>query len=477
MVCAAWGERMVLFGGVGLKDIYNDTFIYDPALSMWELLDCVNRPPARGGAAGALVGGSTLFIFGGRATDQFVGDAHLLDLPRRAWRLINPVGGSPPPRDDASVCTHDTYEVVLYGGSDAKGILNDLWVFNASRCLWNHVISSGDVPTKGVSGGNLQGVGNSTAVLIGGYDGDSYRSDVLALNLQTYMWRTLRAVGAVPRGRSHAVTVSPFLNGVIMCCGYAGSVAGNDIWFLRVNAQTGEAFWEPCGNMASAFGGRSSGTTYLTPRGAAGGVLVSQNRRLIVFGGCNGAEFLADTVAIDAGALGQQFSTIPAPGSHPAGLYGSMSPPPRPSQTLLEQFAGGLQPTQSPPMMASTMPGPTHVDGRFSPQRAGSPMVRSGGVEAGELSAEEIMALETAMKQLRDEVHTLRMRTVPDDPLAAASVPSMQRQIQELTAANSGLAAENAALKHKVKVLSDSLRTLQQQLGSVQMDLRILRGK
>lgn len=146
--CTLVGNCLVLFGGIndsGLR--LNDTWIGEIDLRRpleinisWRLLDVGSVvPPPRGAHAACSIGDCTLAIHGGIALDgRRLSDTWLLDLSEGFtsgnWhQLLNPCP-SPPPRSGHTLTSIDETLMVLFGGrGSGYEVLNDLWLFDASK--------------------------------------------------------------------------------------------------------------------------------------------------------------------------------------------------------------------------------------------------------------------------------------------------------------------------------------------------------
>lgn len=289
-VAALWWGRLVLFGGVGLKSYFNDVHSMDVATHEWCRWDCAGQPPQpRAGACGAVVEGESLVVFGGRGELNVFDDLWALDLQKREWGRPQIVGSCPPPREDAAMLIHLKRECVIYGGSNSTGqVLADMWVWNMRRSVWNCVMYSGDGPMNGLAASASTLLDEQTAVFFGGYDGCAFSNFFYLLNLADYVWQRLDVTGAVPRPRTHCAVATNRQGTVFLFGGYAGGAALGDVWSLRPTFSRVTLL-----QREAVASDQSAGYE----RGAASSVMLDDSSMLIV-GGCDGSRFVETALLI-----------------------------------------------------------------------------------------------------------------------------------------------------------------------------------
>ncbi|KND87354.1 Tip elongation aberrant protein 1 [Tolypocladium ophioglossoides CBS 100239] len=125
-----YNDKMYLFGGTNGFQWFNDVWCYDPAINLWEQLDCIGYIPApREGHAAALVD-DVMYVFGGRTEEgSDLGDLAAFRISSRRWYTFQNMGPSPSPRSGHSMTTVGKSIVVLGGEpSSAATAINDLGI-------------------------------------------------------------------------------------------------------------------------------------------------------------------------------------------------------------------------------------------------------------------------------------------------------------------------------------------------------------
>lgn len=115
-------EEVVMFGGVGASEVLGDTWTWNG--TAWTERAPMVSPPARGNAVAAFLPAvAEVWLVGGQPGPQ--GDAWAWD--GTTWRDVT--GGGPTPRRDAAGAYDPGLDaLVLFGGSDATGLLGDTWL-------------------------------------------------------------------------------------------------------------------------------------------------------------------------------------------------------------------------------------------------------------------------------------------------------------------------------------------------------------
>jgi Galactose oxidase, central domain len=127
-------ERLLLFGGQSNNSPYlGDLWAYDTADRSWSEIE-TNNPPARN--LYSLVRNpvtGNLILFGGASKDGLRGDIWIFDVEEDSWsaEVIDPnISELIPPRDSHdAVWLEDAAVMLMFGGRDDSGMLNDLWIY------------------------------------------------------------------------------------------------------------------------------------------------------------------------------------------------------------------------------------------------------------------------------------------------------------------------------------------------------------
>ncbi|KAJ5201941.1 uncharacterized protein N7498_006604 [Penicillium cinerascens] len=197
--------------------------------------------------------GDKLYVFGGRilsrSSPQLTSDLYELDLIRRHWTKIEPVGDIPPPRYFHSVCALGDNKLVCYGGmSPAPGtpkdpsnpngpetqsevvVMSDIHIFDVPSRAWTRVVAHESPqgryahcatilpstacftsasaplsaihhnpesnPHQGSIGVDIDGFGGAEMVVVGGQDSSNhYIEQISVFNLRSLKWTNTSPLG------------------------------------------------------------------------------------------------------------------------------------------------------------------------------------------------------------------------------------------------------------------------------------------
>ena len=421
--CAILEESLVMFGGLGMSDFFNDVHSLDLGSGVWTQWNCGGVVPTpRGSAAHGVALGGSLVICGGRTALGVTRDVFLLDPRTRRWSHLEPVAGQQPEgrEDAAGLVIEGQSKLLIYGGSSEDGsALGDLWIFDLYRSTWLAIDHHGDPPVHGLAAASAVMIPGRAdgdyAIVHGGYDGSAYKGDTYLLDLQAFYWTKLE-VDVIPRPRTHCVIHSRPNGDVLIFGGYSGAVALDDLWLLNFRKKVDrygmvhlESSWEHVELPQST-------SKFVTARGAPGFAFNLQKNALYVFGGCNGSQFLSSVSVFCFKTEDDRSSTSAARQHHnnishwqPESIVKSSPHPPSSADSRHPLDTGN----DSRIMHLVQTPG---VDGG---RNHGSPTPSSNGGDFRSPRG-DTTAIYT---------HDVRMRAVTREELGNASGPPMRKQV------------------------------------------------
>jgi N-acetylneuraminic acid mutarotase len=234
------GGQVVLFGGTSDAGRFGDTWLYDPAGNAWSEVAGAGAPEAR--SAGAMVyldDAETVLLFGGVGEAGRFADTWTFTSVSGsgAWTALEPAGSIPSARSGhAMAYDYIAGAVVLFGGYDGSGLLNDTWAYDPAANTWTELAPTGDAPS---ARGNHRMVFDASAgrvVLFGGFDGTAELADTWAYDIASNTWTEVQTTGSVPAGREqHALVYDPHAGRVLLFGGFDETDTDlNDLWALTL---------------------------------------------------------------------------------------------------------------------------------------------------------------------------------------------------------------------------------------------------
>jgi hypothetical protein len=200
-------SEVVIFGGCTGVHYLNDVFSFSVRTRQWTLLahtaqaaDASVRPDGRGAHSAITHNSSEVVIFGGSAADRRLNDVLSFSVRTRQWTLHECAGASPSPRYGHSACRVAESMFVL-GGMTNEDSLNDLWEYALDMRAWTQVVSIEGTAPSARLGHSLIAFG-SRLVVFGGrnpYVANSFDSALHCFDLQRRQWSGLAVGGEHPR--------------------------------------------------------------------------------------------------------------------------------------------------------------------------------------------------------------------------------------------------------------------------------------
>uniref|UniRef100_UPI00398E4AE6 uncharacterized protein isoform X2 n=1 Tax=Pristiophorus japonicus TaxID=55135 RepID=UPI00398E4AE6 len=189
-------RELFIFGGLfrppsTAERCSNALYIFNPEHEIWyQPIVVGERPIPRYGHSATLLG-DKLILFGGIRNQVFLNDLHVLDLGFMEYVNVQ-IRDSPAPRCRHAAVPLCGNKVLISGGYNLTGALQDLFIFNIDTYSWSslchHTLCS--VPRAGHSlvylGSNRSGAGTCHTLLVfGGSDNaGKFYSDTVRVNVE-----------------------------------------------------------------------------------------------------------------------------------------------------------------------------------------------------------------------------------------------------------------------------------------------------
>lgn len=244
-------DRLIVFGGYGHRNFYNDTWALElsPTLRWVQLADA---PVAGRHETTAIMDPATerMLVFGGKNQYGFFGDllALSLDTDPPAWSLVAQGSPAPGARETRAVLDAGRRRFITALGFAPYYHVDDAWAFDLDGGGWTPFAPGpGPIARRGQSA-TLDG-GLDRMLVFGGSDDYNWWNEVWALDLANPAWTLLATNGATPSGRyGQSMVHDPVRDRLVMFGGY-GPVADsagnyyrpndflNDAWVLELTGQ------------------------------------------------------------------------------------------------------------------------------------------------------------------------------------------------------------------------------------------------
>ena len=321
-------DRMIVFGGPD-NALWSLSLAGDGA---WTQLSPTGTPPAIRTYTSAIYDpvGDRMILFGGGAGATYRNDVWQLALAgSTAWTLLSPTGTPPSGRyGHSAIYDPSRTRMVVFGGYSPT-YLRDVWTLSLSGSLtWAQISPGGTLPIARAYHTANYDAANDRMLVVGGYDGGTYRNDVWELVFAgSATWTLLAPGGSAPGGRAYFGTVRDPLANRLVVFGGRTTTYLNDTWALSL---VGGTSWAPLIPIAPNI--RESATAiYDRPR-----------RRIILFGGWDGTAYRNDIWALSLDRYPSWTALSPA-GTPPSGRtsHSSIYDPLRDRMLVFGGYDGG----------------------------------------------------------------------------------------------------------------------------------------
>ncbi|KAM6075507.1 kelch domain-containing protein 1-like [Chlamydotis macqueenii] len=140
-------KELFVFGGtvpkkasLAVAPCSNALYVFNPEHEIWyQPISEGEKPVPRLGHSATLLK-NKLLIFGGRRTSLYLSDMHILDLGFMEYTPVPLLAGQPSARCFHAALAVSDQKVLISGGCNAKGALQDAFIFHLDTLSWSTVI-------------------------------------------------------------------------------------------------------------------------------------------------------------------------------------------------------------------------------------------------------------------------------------------------------------------------------------------------
>lgn len=276
MTYDAKDQYVLLFGGNDANGPLGDTWKYERG-SWLELYPPLSPPPRYDASMTYDTRNGYEVLFGGLDDSGYLGDTWVFE--KGLWTNLTPTTrnatNSPSPRDLAALefdAARSINSVILFGGRNSSGPLNDTWSFNAGS--WVQLQPSQSPSARWGAGLAYDvAIGSGDLVLFGGASGSTTLGDTWEFN-SVGTWAPIPTPLGAPSPRSLAAFVYDATDGYLLLFGGVnGSVVLGDTWTfasgtwtkLTVSPSPGPtdaagAAYDATDSLVLLFGGATAGS-------------------------------------------------------------------------------------------------------------------------------------------------------------------------------------------------------------------------
>lgn len=184
--------------------------------------------------------GNRIIVFGGTGASGLLNDLWSFDPASRVWMKLNPTGTIPSPRFGFDA-VYDPFghQMVIYAGQGA-GFFNDTWTLNLNTLEWRDVSpAQGTRPRARYGSGSVYDAVTRSLVQFAGFTEESRRfQDSQSFSLETNTWQDITPGGIKPEIRCLLTAALDRENRRMIIYGGQRSGALDDIWTFDLASHT-----------------------------------------------------------------------------------------------------------------------------------------------------------------------------------------------------------------------------------------------
>ncbi|RUS84867.1 hypothetical protein EGW08_007408, partial [Elysia chlorotica] len=198
--------KLFVFGGATQEGCLNDVQSMDTATGVWTDIEVSGICPApRTHRSAAVVGSKVYFFSGGHCGSEPVADraVHCLDTESWSWTALTPKGNAPKPRHGhlmvSAVPNNNNARIYMHGGMSGSIFFDDLHVLDVDRCSWNLVRKKRTSPSSRAAHDGL--IDQNQLLVFGGMNQEGALDDAYRFNPEGNSWTKLEFEGPAPPNR------------------------------------------------------------------------------------------------------------------------------------------------------------------------------------------------------------------------------------------------------------------------------------
>jgi len=188
---------MVVFGGCFMETkCFNDLYFFDIVQKTWMTVPTSGDIPSPRQGHGAVLYGSTLWVFGGSSNLGYFNDLYTLNLETRTWTKQDFQGKAPSARANFGMIANSNGKLVIFGGYTDIGYDNNIYMLNILDKRYERPLVIGKPPSSRQNFGFL--LYKDIIYVYGGFNDVGPQNDFYSLDLNNWMWKNLTVSGTIP---------------------------------------------------------------------------------------------------------------------------------------------------------------------------------------------------------------------------------------------------------------------------------------
>jgi len=209
--------QIILFGGSKDLDNYlDDTWSYNILNNVWTERYPSQRPYSRGGHSLVIdpIFGFVI-LFGGEDTKGCLDDIWFYDVPNGDWNNLGLANSLAPRSEHSMVYDSARGQIILFGGRGRDGLLNDTWSFDVKLKKWTELNPS-NPPSPRFGHAMVYDSSRDRIIMFGGANNDRCLDDTWSYDPITNSWTELNPSNPPPRPLVFGMVYDPNHDQVVL---------------------------------------------------------------------------------------------------------------------------------------------------------------------------------------------------------------------------------------------------------------------
>lgn len=230
-------QKIFLFGGYDGENFLDDTWFYDFKTKIWTQVSLELKPSARW--THAMVYDSSnekMILFGGYNESGCLNDTWVFDLTDNSWKEMKPENTPSPRHTHTMVYDPDNQKVILFGGNSWGAQQRDMWTYDYQSNQWDQIIPDLSPPSKSIHAMSLDS-DNRKIILFGGYGAyDSITDDTWVYDISNNTWEEMSSISKPNARFGHTMAYDAHIKKTILFGGSSNDGSMEDTWVYDLSS-------------------------------------------------------------------------------------------------------------------------------------------------------------------------------------------------------------------------------------------------
>ena len=224
-------RQIFLFGGYDGENFLDDTWFYDVTNNIWTRKSLNLKPSARWTHAMAYDSfNKKVILFGGYNESGYLDDTWVYDIANDSWQELKPENHPSPRHTHTMVYDSDSHKVILFGGNSWGVQQRDMWTYDYRNNQWVQIVPEVRPPSKSIHAMSFDSE-NRKIILFGGFEqSGSITDDTWVYDILNNTWEEMNPKIKPAARYGHTMVYDEKNKKTLLFGGSNNNQSMNDIW-------------------------------------------------------------------------------------------------------------------------------------------------------------------------------------------------------------------------------------------------------